>query len=314
MTGEAARIPFRKKAPRNAMAESVRYTAAVRRKRRIPIQPYLYILPSLILFGLFVFYPFVRTFSLSFFSTDQRGAASLWVGLDNYRNLITSRDFMMSLRVTLEFAAKVVIGSMALGLVAAILANEAIPMRSLFRTVYAMPLAVSSACITVITVFILNPTMGILNYLLGTQTRWLSDVHTALNSVAAVTIWLYVGINYIFLIAALQMVDASLYESAQIDGAGFFRKHIHITLPGISPTLFFLMVVNVLNSFQSYAQVNLMTQGGPGKFTRVIIYQIFLEAFQYNRLGAAAAQSVVLFLIMLTLTLAQFRLERKVSY
>ena len=110
------------------------------------------------------------------------------------------------------------------------------------------------------------------------------------------------------------MVDASLYESAQIDGAGFFRKHLHITLPGISPTLFFLMIVNVLNSFQSYAQVNLMTQGGPGKFTRVIVYQIYLEAFQYNRFGAAAAQSVVLFAIMLLLTLAQFRLERKVSY
>ena len=313
MTGEAARFPFRKKALQNAPGEAVLRVAAAPRKR-IPIAPYLYILPSLLLFGLFVFYPFVRTFALSFFSTDQGGAAKLWAGFDHYKNLLTSRDFMMSLRVTLEFAAKVVLGSMALGLVAAILANEAIPMRSLFRTVYAMPLAVSSACITVITVFILNPTMGVLNYLLGTQMRWLSDVHTALNSVVAVTIWLYVGINYIFLIAALQMVDASLYESAQIDGAGFFRKHIHITLPGISPTLFFLMIVNVLNSFQSYAQVNLMTQGGPGKFTRVIIYQIFLEAFQYNRFGAAAAQSVVLFLIMLILTLAQFRLERKVSY
>jgi sn-glycerol 3-phosphate transport system permease protein len=314
MTGEAARIPLRKKTLQSALGEAACRAAAGPKKRRVPIAPYLYILPSLILFGLFVFYPFVRTFALSFFSTDQRGAASLWAGLENYRNLLTSRDFMMSLRVTLEFAAKVVLGSMALGLVAAILANEAIPMRSLFRTVYAMPLAVSSACITVISVFILNPTMGVLNYLLGTQTRWLSDVHTALNSVAAVTIWLYVGINYIFLIAALQMVDTSLYESAQIDGAGFFRKHLHITLPGISPTLFFLMIVNVLNSFQSYAQVNLMTQGGPGKFTRVIIYQIFLEAFQYNRFGAAAAQSVVLFLIMLILTLAQFRLERKVSY
>lgn len=314
MTGVSTPAATRRKARETRPAVMAQSAARMQTKRRVPLAPYLYILPSLLLFGLFVFYPFVRTLALSFFSTDQGGAASFWVGLDNYRNLIASKDFLFSLRVTLEFAVKVVFGSMALGLVTAILANEAVPLRPLFRTVYAMPLAVSSACITVICIFILNPTMGILNYLVGGQTRWLSDVHTALNAVAAVTIWLYIGINYIFLIGALQMVDASLYESAQIDGAGFFRKHLHITLPGISPTLFFLMIVNVLNSFQSYAQVNLMTQGGPGKFTRVIVYQIYLEAFQYNRFGAAAAQSVVLFLVMLVLTLAQFRLERKVSY
>ena len=312
MTGASVRYASRR-AQLKARPNEVSRPARLQRPK-IPLAPYLYILPSILLFGLFVFYPFVKTLALSFFATDQGGAAGLWVGLDNYRNLISSRDFLMSLRVTLEFAVKVVAGSMVLGFVTAILANEAVPMRALFRTVYAMPLAVSSACITVICIFILNPTMGILNFLLGSQTRWLSDVHTALNSVSAVTIWLYIGLNYVFIIAALQMVDASLYESAAIDGAGFFRKHLHITLPGISPTLFFLMIVNALNSFQSYAQVNLMTQGGPGKFTRVIVYQIYLEAFQYNRFGAAAAQSVVLFLIMLALTLMQFRLERKVSY
>jgi sn-glycerol 3-phosphate transport system permease protein len=309
MTGAAAQAGTRRQE-----RVSVRPAVKTQMARRVPLAPYLYILPSLVLFGLFVFYPFIKTLVLSFFATDQGGAAGTWVGWSNYRNLITSRDFLFSLRVTLEFAVKVVVGSMVLGLVTAILANEAIPLRPLFRTVYAMPLAVSSACITVISIFILNPTMGILYYLIGGQTRWLSDVHTALNSVAAVTIWLYIGLNYVFLIAALQMVDASLYESAQIDGAGFFRKHLHITLPGISPTLFFLMVVNVLDAFQTYAQVNLMTQGGPGKFTRVIVYQIYLEAFQYNRFGAAAAQSAVLFVIMLILTLVQFRVERKVSY
>lgn len=178
----------------------------------------------------------------------------------------------------------------------------------------ALPMAFSSACITVICIFILNPTMGILNYMLGTDFRWLKDVNTALNSVAVVTIWMQMGLNYIFTIAALQNVDQSLYEAAAIDGAGVMRKHWHVTLPCISPTLFFLLIVNVISSFQAYAQINLMTQGGPGKFTRVFIYQIYLEAFVNGRFGVACAQSVIMFFILLGLTLLQFRLEKKVTY
>ena len=281
------------------------------------ICPYLYILPSLLLFSLFVFYPFAKTLFLSLSLTDQAGSAIGFVGLDNFRSVLfgqSARDFWFSMGVTLRYAAMVVTGSIVLGLICAILANERFRGRGLVRTVFAMPMSISSACIAVIGVFALNPTMGIVNSLLGTNIKWLRDIHYALPSVAVVTIWMNIGLNFIFLIAALQNVDEALYEAGAIEGANFFQKHWHITLPCVSPTLFFLLIINVINAFQAYAQIRLMTQGGPGKYTRTIIYAIYLEAFQNNRYGMSAAMSVVLFIILFVLTLIQFKMEKKVTY
>ena len=281
------------------------------------ICPYLYILPSLLLFSLFVFFPFAKTLFLSLSLTDQAGSAIDFVGLDNFRSVLlgsSSRDFWFSMGVTLRYAAMVVTGSIVLGLICAILANESFRGRGLVRTVFAMPMSISSACIAVIGVFALNPTMGIVNSLLGTNIKWLRDIHYALPSVAAVTVWMNIGLNFIFIIAALQNVDEALYEAGAIEGANFFQKHWHITLPCVSPTLFFLLIINVINAFQAYAQIRLMTQGGPGKYTRTIIYAIYLEAFQNNRYGMSAAMSVVLFIILFVLTLIQFKMEKKVTY
>lgn len=281
------------------------------------ICPYLYILPSLLLFSLFVFFPFAKTLFLSLSLTDQAGSAIDFVGLDNFRSVLlgsSSRDFWFSMGVTLRYAAMVVTGSIVLGLICAILANESFRGRGLVRTVFAMPMSISSACIAVIGVFALNPTMGIVNSLLGTNIKWLRDIHYALPSVAAVTVWMNIGLNFIFLIAALQNVDEALYEAGAIEGANFFQKHWHITLPCVSPTLFFLLIINVITAFQAYAQIRLMTQGGPGKYTRTIIYAIYLEAFQNNRYGMSAAMSVVLFIILFVLTLIQFKMEKKVTY
>ena len=281
------------------------------------ICPYLYILPSLLLFSLFVFFPFAKTLFLSLSLTDQAGSAIGFVGLDNFRSVLlgsSSRDFWFSMGVTLRYAAMVVTGSIVLGLICAIFANESFRGRGLVRTVFAMPMSISSACIAVIGVFALNPTMGIVNSLLGTSIKWLRDIHYALPSVAAVTVWMNIGLNFIFLIAALQNVDEALYEAGAIEGANFFQKHWHITLPCVSPTLFFLLIINVINAFQAYAQIRLMTQGGPGKYTRTIIYAIYLEAFQNNRYGMSAAMSVVLFIILFVLTLIQFKMEKKVTY
>ena len=281
------------------------------------ICPYLYILPSLLLFSLFVFFPFAKTLFLSLSLTDQAGSAIDFVGLDNFRSVLlgsSSRDFWFSMGVTLRYAAMVVTGSIVLGLICAIIANESFRGRGLVRTVFAMPMSISSACIAVIGVFALNPTMGIVNSLLGTSIKWLRDIHYALPSVAAVTVWMNIGLNFIFLIAALQNVDEALYEAGAIEGANFFQKHWHITLPCVSPTLFFLLIINVINAFQAYAQIRLMTQGGPGKYTRTIIYAIYLEAFQNNRYGMSAAMSVVLFIILFVLTLIQFKMEKKVTY
>ena len=278
------------------------------------LTPYLYILPSFILFMIFVFYPFAKTIYLSLHTTNPNGAIVAFEGFHNYVTTLTNPDFLFSLQVTLQFALIVVIGSILMGLITGILANEAFPARGLIRTIYAMPIAVSSACISVIMVFIMHPQLGILNHILGTNIKWLTGVRYALGSVSGVTIWMNVGLNFIFVIAALQSVNQTLYEACAIEGAGFFRKHFHVTIPSITPTLFFLLIINVIGSFQAFAQIRLLTDGGPGKFTQVIVYTIYNEAFTYNRMGIASTQSVILFAIIFIMTVLQFRLEKKVTY
>ncbi len=276
--------------------------------------PYLYILPAMAIMTLFVFIPFGNTINLSTAITNANGIIVSRVGLQNYFDSFASSDFQQIIGVTFQFALIVVVGSIFMGLVTGIIANERFFGRSVFRTIYAMPLAVSSAAISVIFLFIMHPTFGILNYLLQSNIKWLRSVRYALGSVSFVTIWMNVGLNFIFVIAALQNVDNSLYEAASIEGAGFFRKHWHVTFPSISPTLFFLLIINIINNFQAYAQINLLTQGGPGKYTTNIVYNIYLEAFRYSRFYMAATQSVILFVLIFILTLIQFKLEKKVTY
>ena len=278
------------------------------------LTPYLYIVPSLALFILFVFYPFVKTIYLSLSSTDLNGNATGFVGFANYITAFQDKTMWTALWVTIKYALMVVAGSIVMGTICAILANESFKGRGLVRTVYAMPMAISSACIAVIATFILNPTMGILNQILGTQIKWLKGINTALPSVAVVTIWMNIGMNYLFVIAALQSVDISLYEAGSIEGVNFFQKHWYITIPSISPTLFFLLIINVINSFQAYAQIRLMTQGGPGKFTTTLVYLIYRETFENMRYASGATMSVILFVIIFLLTAVQFKVEKKVTY
>ena len=278
------------------------------------LTPYLYIVPSLALFILFVFYPFLKTIYLSLSSTDLNGNATGFVGFANYITAFQDKTMWTALWVTIRYALMVVAGSIVMGTICAILANESFKGRGLVRTVYAMPMAISSACIAVIATFILNPTMGILNQILGTQIKWLKGINTALPSVAVVTIWMNIGMNYLFVIAALQSVDISLYEAGSIEGVNFFQKHWYITIPSISPTLFFLLIINVINSFQAYAQIRLMTQGGPGKFTTTLVYMIYRETFENMRYASGATMSVILFVILFILTAIQFKVEKKVTY
>lgn len=278
------------------------------------VSPYLYILPSLALFSLFVFYPFVRTIYLSFQMTNSTGEVVKYYALKNYTKTFSSPIFKNVMTVTFSFAIRVVVGSLLLGLTAALLANIRYRGRAFARTCFALPMAISSACIAVIASFLLHPTNGLINSLIGKDINWTHDKAYALTTVSVVTVWLSVGMNYIFLIAALQGVDVELYEAAAIEGVNFFQKNWHITLPSISPTLFYLLIINVTHSFQAYAQVNLLTGGGPGQATRIIVYQIYEEAFRNGKYGTAAAQSVVLFAIIFILTLIEFIGEKKVTY
>lgn len=279
------------------------------------ISPYVYLVPSLLIFGIFLFYPFFKTIYLSLYKTNKMGQARLFVGFGNYKDLLTSQSFYNSLIVTVEFVAIVVIGSMLLGLIGALLCNKAFPGIRIFSTAYALPMAIASSSAAMIFKIMLDPTIGIVNKLLKLDINWIQDPKYALISVAVLTAWLNSGINFLYFSAGLSNIDESIYERAAVDGANGIQMFFKLTLPGLSPILFYTVVVNIIQAFQSFGQVKILTQGGPGESTNLIVYSIYRDAFFNYRFGSAAAQSVILFLIIMALTLVMFKIEKKgVSY
>lgn len=285
------------------------------KKEKRNLGAYGYLIPSLLIFGVFLFYPFFKTIYLSMYKTNKMGEAKIFVGAGNYVDLLTSPSFYNSLMVTAIFVLIVVIGGMALGLLGAILCNQAFPGIRIFSTAYALPMAIASSSAAMIFKIMLHPSIGIVNKILGLNINWINDQRYALVCVAVLTAWLNSGINFLYFSAGLSNIDESIYERASVDGANAVQKFFRLTLPGLSPIMFYTLVVNIIQAFQSFGQVKVLTQGGPGESTNLIVYSIYRDAFFNYRFGSAAAQSVILFLIIMVLTLLMFRAEKKgVSY
>ena len=252
--------------------------------------PYAYVLPAMAVFAVFLFYPFVKTIYLSLFKTNRMGEAKLFYGLGNYRDLLTSQSFYNSIAVTLIFVAIVVTISMLLGLIAAVLCNRTFPGIRAFSTAYALPMAIASSSAAMIFKIMLHPSIGIVNKITGLNINWISDQRYALICVALLTAWLNSGINFLYFSAGLSNIDESIYERASVDGANGLQKFWNLTLPGLSPIMFYTLVVNIIQAFQSFGQVKVLTQGGPGESTNLIENSIYRDAFFNYRLGSAAAQ------------------------
>ena len=180
-----------------------------------------------------------------------------------------------------------------------------------FGWVFALPMAVASAPAASIWFLIFTPNTGILNFLFGTNVRWLLDKNIAIFAVAAVTVWINMGVNFIILLTGLRNIPEDLLESASIDGASYLRRLFRIMIPVASPQIFFVIFLNIVSSFQAFAQIRLMTQGGPSYTTNVLVYSIYRAAFLDSRFETACAQSIVLFFIILIITLIQFRFEKR---
>ncbi len=307
-------------APARAISRSRSATRAARlRGIKNFLIAMLFLSPSLLIFILFVFIPLIKTIDLSTFLTDPIGRPVERTWLENYQTVFSESDLSNSLKVSLLFALYVVPALMAVSLFLAILANVEVRGISIFRVIFSCTIAVSGATASLIFLFLFNPVNGAFNYLLELvglpRVPWLVSENTALISVSIVTIWLNLGFNTILYLAALQGIPQELYESARIDGAGFWASFRHITIPMISPTIFFLIVVSTINTLQTFTQVNVMTRGGPLESTNVVVELIY-RAFYFNgQYGIAATLSVVLFLVMLVLTIIQFGiLEPRVHY
>lgn len=280
-------------------------------KNKNSVSAYFYILPAMLVFAVFLFYPFIKTIYLSFFKTNNRGEAKLFVGLGNYIELLSSPSFQNSIKVTVIFMLIVVAGSMALGLLTAMLCNKAFPGIRAFSVAYALPMAIASSSASLVFKIMLQPTVGIVNKILQTQINWTTDPRFALICVAVLTAWLNSGINFLYFSAGLSSIDETIYERASVDGANGFQKFFRLTLPGLGPILFYTLVVNVIQAFQSFGQIKILTQGGPSESTHVIVYSIYRDAFFNYRFGSASAQSIILFVIIMCLTLVMFKIEKK---
>jgi sn-glycerol 3-phosphate transport system permease protein len=278
----------------------------------------LLLAPSLVIYSVFIFYPLARTVWLGFYREDPFGGR-VYAGFDQYRDALTSSDFRHSLWVTLLFAIITVGFGLVLGVTLATLAHQRIKGITVFRTIFSSTVATSVAVASLIWLVLFQPSIGVVNQFLKSigqePVQWLLDSSTALFAVAATTVWQNLGITFIILIAGLQGIPDDLYESARVDGASGWLQFREITLPMLSPTLLFVSVILTINAFQSFGQIDLLTQGGPSDSTNVIVYSIYQEAFQNRNAGVASAQAVILFLIVLTLSLVQFRFfERRVHY
>jgi sn-glycerol 3-phosphate transport system permease protein len=302
-----------------APSRRARKTRSARRRRTLELLlAYGLLLPSLVIFGVFVFYPLVRQIYLSFFVTPPfPGQPKHYAGLSQIQNVLTSHDFLNSLWVTLLFVLFTVPTGLVLGLLLAVLAHQQLRGIRFFRTVFSSTVATSVAVASVIFFTLLNPQIGLFSYWFGRtgQLSVLDDPRWALVAVSAVTVWQNLGLSFIVMSAGLQAVPDDLLEASKVDGASSWGRMRHVILPMLSPTLFFAIVVGTILSLEAFGQIDILTQGGPLQHTNVLVYAIYDQVFNQNNQGRAAVMTVALFVITLVFTLVQIRLlERRVTY
>src|SRR6195952_1650150 len=256
--------------------------------------------PSLVVFVLFLFWPLVRTFKLSTTGQDLFGRANRSVGLANFKAVLQDPEFSRVLGVTAGYVLLTVLPSILLALVLALLLQHPLGGLRLLRSAFAMPFAYSVAAASVVFAALFNPAIGIANYLVTSlgfaPVDWLTRPGTALISIAITTVWMSLGYNMLVLLAGIGGVDDQLYEAATLDGAGTLRAAWSITIPLITPTLFFLIVVDTITALQSFGQIHLLTRGGPTGHTTTLVYWIYHTAFANGAsdYGTGSAQAIVL--------------------
>ena len=289
--------------------------AVAGRRRKQSFAPYVLLLPSLALFSMFTFYPFIKTIFLSFTLTDKKGRFVKWAGLDNYIRVIGGQLFGKTMGNTFKFALMIGVGTLCVAMILALLSAAREKGSRLYEVMFALPLAVASAPASSIFSYLLRKDNGMVNTLLGTDIAWLQDPKYALTAIAICTVWLSIGSSYIFLLVGFRNVSEDLLESAKLDGAGPFRRAINILIPVASPQIFFVVFLNINNSFKAFAQIKMLTDGGPANSTTTLIFSMYQNAMLKSRFETACVQAVLLFLVIFIFTRIQRALEdRMVHY
>jgi sn-glycerol 3-phosphate transport system permease protein len=270
--------------------------------------------------GVFLLWPSFEALRLSLYEVSPFGEKQIFAGLANFREILTSEEYHHSLRISLLFAGAVVLLSLSAALGTAVLANRRIPGIGYYRTALLWPYAISPAVAGIIWAFLFEPSSGLVTFLIrestGFSPNWMMQPNYALFVAVLAAAWKMLGFNIVFFLAGLQGIPEDVLEAAQVDGATPRQTFWRITFPILSPMTFFLLVMNSLYAFfEVFGLIDVMTQGGPGRGTDVLIYKLYRDAFIGIRWGYASAQSVVLFVVVSILTIIQFRYAgRRVFY
>ncbi len=281
--------------------------------------PWLLIAPQVAVIGMFFFWPAGQALLQSFQVEDAFGTSTQWVGMENFKRLWVDASYLSSFKTTAVFSLLVAVLGIGLSLLLAIFADRVVRGAMFYKTLLIVPYAVAPAVAGVLWIFMFSPSLGVVSYALGKLgLNWnhlLNEGH-AMTLIVMAAVWKQISYNFLFFLAGLQSIPKSLIEAAAIDGAKPWRRFWTIQFPLLSPTTFFLLVINMVYAFfDTFAIVDATTHGGPGQATSILVYKVYYDGFKAMDLGGSAAQSVVLMTIVVALTVVQFRfIEKKVNY
>ena len=274
-------------------------------------KPYLFLLPMVIFAVGFIYYPFVKTILDSFSVVNFKGEITGFAGLENYRYMISRREFAIAVQNTLKLMLINVPVTVVLTCCFAWFTARPRILNSISETLFSISMAVSMSTVTLIFKVMLNPTVGIVNYLLGIDCGWYTDRHTAMSGILLLTIWMGIGFNYLLFLSAFRSIPADILHSATLDGAGRWSCFFRIQLPLVSPTMLYVMCTNMIQAMMTSGPILVLTQGGPSRATTTLVYMMYTSGYSSSNYSLAACVSLVTFGLTLVITLGLYALQER---
>ena len=274
------------------------------------VSAWIFISPALLGIIIFILLPVLGSFGISLTKWNLISAPK-FVGLDNYRELFQDRDFYTVLFNTFFYAIVTTILGIVIPLILAVAINNRLRASSFFKTAYFIPFITPMIVVAIVWEWLYDPNYGLLNWILGMPVKWLYDKNLAMLAIIMVSVWKNIGYNMIIFLSGLQAIPESVNEASEIDGATGLKRFFLVTLPLLSPTVFFVSIITTISSFQVFDLVYLMTGGGPENSTTVLVYWLYKNAFEYFKLGKASAIAYVLFIIILVLAAIQWKTRKR---
>lgn len=273
----------------------------------------IFILPAVLGTLIFIVIPVIFSFSLSFVNWDLLSPIT-FAGVNNYKDVLTDKTFLQVLSNTFVFAISTSVFSVIIPLVLACILNSKIRGSNFYKTAYFLPFITPMIVIAIVWQWIFDPNIGLLNQLFHLNIKWLYDARYAMPALIAVSVWKLIGYNMIIFLSGLSAINQEVLEAAKIDGANSWQTFKKVTVPLLSPTIFFVIVITSISSFQVFDLIYIMTEGGPNNSTMVLVYSIYKYAFEFFDVGKASAIAYILFAIIFVLVLFQWKLRKKMVY